>query len=967
MIYLSNEPYPQEISVPRSFGVIVPQRNTYLSTADIAADLTTDSDTKVLAASQGVALKAMVDAKADASDVYNKQEVDAELALKADADDVYTKQEVDGALAEKADASDIPTKTSDLTNDSGFVTGQEVSQTYETKSDATAKETALQNAINRKQDILTFDNVPTNGSSNPVKSDGIYDALATKQPNISDLQTIRSGAAAGATAVQPAELQTELSQKQDRLISGQNIKTINNTSLLGSGNIVIQGGGSDPEAVKFTPQTLTDAQKEQARTNIGAGTYSKPSDGIPATDLAEGVIPSVPVQDVEVDGVSVLNDGVAEIPAIPTTYAGSATAGGAADKALGIPYGEVDSDSTATDIKASVDNFPTTLVAGVCAYIRNDVVSSASGFTLNINGTGAKPVYASNADASRVTTLFSAATTFLFVYNPTRVSGGCWDMYYGYNANDNTIGYMLRTNGAVPPTASKFYRYRLLFTSDDNQSLIPANTSSSTNATAARAVNQAKINPFAPIYYYSNTTAVDAGVSPGASYVWLQYSGITLGYSFNRTGSALTMTAKDPVFLKCAPQADGSAIMDADTPIVQALPSTEDGNIYIYLGIAESATAITLYYWHPIYWYKDGAIRQWTNAKEIVVDSVPTQGSTNPVSSGGVKAALDGKQDTLESGVNIKTINNQSLLGSGNIDIQGGGKSIEDVSSADVTLAAQVGKSYIWSVIPTSMNIQLPANPADGSEIEMRFFTGSKTLPTISFGSTRILWPGGEISLMLDAVHLLKFNYSALGGWACDCLVCYSPFPALPEGYTAYLWIGKTTGTGYINTGYAPKTKPRVTTSLMKIGAIPDADLFGSNGSPLFIFNPGQTAAGNVLFSFYYKYGNKSSGNITGVTFNEFVWYDVDAKEDITFGGQLYSWATEWDYSSNSANIFIFGGRNFSGSNIRMKRTRIYDGDTLVRDLCPCTDPDGNPGMYDLVTEAFYGCAIAGQPLEVGN
>jgi hypothetical protein len=31
------------------------------------------------------------------------------------------------------------------------------------------------------------------------------------------------------------------------------------------------------------------------------------------------------------------------------------------------------------------------------------------------------------------------------------------------------------------------------------------------------------------------------------------------------------------------------------------------------------------------------------------------------------------KQDTLQSGVNIKTINHQSLLGSGNIDIQGGG------------------------------------------------------------------------------------------------------------------------------------------------------------------------------------------------------------------------------------------------------------------------------------------------------
>jgi hypothetical protein len=35
--------------------------------------------------------------------------------------------------------------------------------------------------------------------------------------------------------------------------------------------------------------------------------------------------------------------------------------------------------------------------------------------------------------------------------------------------------------------------------------------------------------------------------------------------------------------------------------------------------------------------------------------------------------ALNGKQATLVSGTNIKTINNTSLLGSGNIDIQGGG------------------------------------------------------------------------------------------------------------------------------------------------------------------------------------------------------------------------------------------------------------------------------------------------------
>lgn len=341
------------------------------------------------------------------------------------------------------------------------------------------------------------------------------------------------------------------------------------------------------EIVTYVAQTLTEAQKEQARANIGAGTYSKPGTGIPSTDLAE-------------------------------KYAGSPTAGGPAIRAFGIPFGNVVAGSTATDIKATVDNFPAQLSNGLCVYIRNDIIASASGWTLNVNDTGAKPVYASNADATRVTTGFSAVSTYLFVYNENRVDGGCWDMYYGLNTNDNTIGYNLRTNAAIAPVKNKTYRYRLLFTQMGGQFLIPSNTSSSTNATSARTVNQDKIDPFGPIWYYSTTTAVDANASVGSAYLWLQYTGITLGYSFNRTGAALTLTPKYPVFLKCAPQDDGSAIIDADTPIVQTLPSTDDGKIYIFLGYADSATAITLYYHHPVYYFKRGAIRIWTNQEQTI-------------------------------------------------------------------------------------------------------------------------------------------------------------------------------------------------------------------------------------------------------------------------------------------------------------------------------------------------------------
>ena len=49
------------------------------------------------------------------------------------------------------------------------------------------------------------------------------------------------------------------------------------------------------------------------------------------------------------------------------------------------------------------------------------------------------------------------------------------------------------------------------------------------------------------------------------------------------------------------------------------------------------------------------------------------------------KPDLSQKQDVLVSGENIKTINNQSLLGSGNIDIQGGGGSYTAGDNIDIT------------------------------------------------------------------------------------------------------------------------------------------------------------------------------------------------------------------------------------------------------------------------------------------
>lgn len=281
-------------------------------------------------------------------------------------------------------------------------------------------------------------------------------------------------------------------------------------------------------------------------------------------------------------------------------------------KTASIPYGACDLSSTSSAYTATVPGV-TELRDGVCMWLKNGVVTSVAGFTIDINGLGAKPVYNNMAAAGRETTLWNVNYTMFFVYDSTRVEGGCWMLYRGYNSDNNTIGYQLRTNSYSLPMTSIVYRYRLLFTSADGEHFVPSNNSTSTNATASRTVCQDPIDPFGNIVYYSASASVAAGSRPSATSLWSQYA-ISLGYSFNRTGAALVLTLWKPVYIKCAPQSDGSAIIDSTTPYVQDLPSTEDGKIYIFLGVAYTTANIELSQNHPVYYYKDGQIRLWTNA-----------------------------------------------------------------------------------------------------------------------------------------------------------------------------------------------------------------------------------------------------------------------------------------------------------------------------------------------------------------
>lgn len=175
---------------------------------------------------------------------YTKDEVDEKLATKQG---VFTPQaplafnedksqlsvDLSGyqPVGDYALKSDIPTKISELTNDSNFVSEAEVSGDLAGKAD----KTYVDEQLATKQpvgDYATKTELAGKADSSVVES--LSTQVAT---NTSDISIIKTKQEEDGNKIDA--LDKEMATKQDTLISGTNIKTINNESLLGEGNITI--------------------------------------------------------------------------------------------------------------------------------------------------------------------------------------------------------------------------------------------------------------------------------------------------------------------------------------------------------------------------------------------------------------------------------------------------------------------------------------------------------------------------------------------------------------------------------------------------------------------------------------------------------------------------------------------------------------------------------------------------------
>lgn len=152
------------------------------------------------------------------------------------------------AIDSKANASDIPTKVSELSNDKNFITkAVDNLINYYKKSEIYTQEQV--NTLISNVNSFNVEVVQTLPTEN-IDTHTIY--LVPKEAETNDnydeyIYINNSWEHIGSTNVDLTnyynknEIDTKLEEKQNALVSAENIKTINNESLLGGGNIDISG------------------------------------------------------------------------------------------------------------------------------------------------------------------------------------------------------------------------------------------------------------------------------------------------------------------------------------------------------------------------------------------------------------------------------------------------------------------------------------------------------------------------------------------------------------------------------------------------------------------------------------------------------------------------------------------------------------------------------------------------------
>lgn len=183
--------------------------------------------------------------------------------------------------------------------------------------------------------------------------------------------------------------------------------------------------------------------------------------------------------------------------------------------------------------------------------------------------------------------------------------------------------------------------------------------------------------------------------------------------------------------------------------------------------------------------------------------------------------------------------------------------------------------------------------------------------------------------------------------------------PSLPDGFAELEYI-ESTGTQYVDTGFMPNNNTSILADAQLLESLNYATIFASrnqNEQMYWIYNNGSTSA---LNEFVVRV-NTGKNKISNTPFSERYAYEIN--DGLAKIGEN-SVSISMGAFQSPYSIFLFGANNKGSlqypAKMRLYSCQIYDNGSIARDYVPCTNPQGEIGLYDLVGKQFYGNAGTG-------
>ena len=304
-------------------------------------------------------------------------------------------------------------------------------------------------------------------------------------------------------------------------------------------------------------------------------------------------------------------------------------------------------------------------------------------------------------------------------------------------------------------------------------------------------------------------------------------------------------------------------------------------------------------------------------------------------------------QEQLESGTNIKTINNTSILGSGNISIQP-----NEIASISATESQVSGGNNVVTITETSgttttFNVKNGVDGQDGAD--------GVSLGEIALVQTTGLNEDEVMSQKAVTLHTSRLTEE-------DLVSIYDIKVKLPSGYTMLDYIDNgTAGSGaIIDTGLTPTDKNwRLIGSWNRTGTpsandapiITTSSAGGTNTYRIARYSNTQTT---ILVRSWYPMSN-SGVQITLQSSDANVWHTYDMKYgEIILDGTSYILGTS-STGYNNATSLLLGSTTYPQ---KIGAFKAYHNGEIVAQMIPCKHGT-DIGMYDIIREQFYVSANA--------